>query len=62
MLYQKMEAQEKNDNEKMEFLQNNYPELFNAKFLMDFLKNYFEQVEKGRDENILIKFELFQYH
>jgi hypothetical protein len=58
---QKVHAIQKNDREKIKYLNDAFPEIFNAKFLMDLLKNEFEREKAGLDDNIIMKFNLFQY-
>jgi hypothetical protein len=48
----KVKAVDKNDQETIQYLQLNFPELFNAQFLMDVLRNEFERDRNGADNNI----------
>lgn len=59
---EKVKAVENNDLKKIEYFKNNFPELFNANFLMDFLKNEFERSRKGLDDNMIFQTNLFKYH
>ena len=59
---QKVRAIEEKDPVKIDYLQLNYPELFNPHFLLDLLRNEFERDKKGLDDNIILQNYLFQYH
>ena len=58
---QKHKAVEESDHVKIEYLKLNYPELFDAKFMMDILRNEVDRAKKGLDNNIQFKNYLFQY-
>ncbi len=59
---QKVDAEQKKDESRLSELKNTYPELFNANFLMDLLKNEFERIKYGLDNTIEFKMYLFKYH
>jgi len=58
----KVEAEQNKDENTLNELKNNYPELFNANFLMDLLKNEFERIKNEWDDSIEFKTHLFKYH
>jgi hypothetical protein len=58
----KIAAMETKDDAKIESLKQEYPEIFDAKFLMDILKNEFFRDRNGLDDTMIFKMELFQYH
>jgi len=58
----KVTAIEKNDKVLLTNLKENYPELFDAKFLMDVLKNEFERIKNNLDDDVIFVNYLFQYH
>ena len=61
LFLEKYQAVQDNDQRKIDALKIEYPELFNAQFMMDFLKNYFEQSRKNLGNNEPFKMELFKY-
>jgi hypothetical protein len=61
LFMEKVVAKEKKDSEKLHYLENTYPELFNAKFLMDLLRNEFDREKKGLTDDIIMQYYLFSY-
>lgn len=57
----KIVAIENKDQKTLDFLRDEYPEIFDARFLMDFLKNEIERIRNGLGDDILFKNGLFTY-
>jgi len=57
----KIIAVKNKDTETLDYLKNNYPEIFDARFLMDFLKNEIERIRNGLNDDVLFKNNLFTY-
>lgn len=59
---QKVEAVEKKDEATIAHLKEHYPELFDATFLLDVVRNEFERSKAGLDDEMIFKNYLFKYH
>lgn len=60
--YEKISATERKDETALTKLKTEYPEIFDAKFMMDILRNEFERAKKGLDDNMIFVNYLFQWH
>lgn len=58
----KINATQQNDQEALMSLKAEYPEIFDAKFMMDLVKNEFERERNNLDDNMIFITQLFQYH